>query len=161
MPTEKPSDAMAEHRKTTKTAVRWFYLQSLVLTLILFFVHIVLIFDVAGSLLETRSWFLDHFGAHDTGKIMVLGTFLILFFAHILETVVWGMFLRWKHVVPNFLDGIYYVGATISTLGYGDIVLNKPWRQMGALIAISGVLKFGCSTAFLFFVIQNVWSWKL
>ena len=40
MPTEKPSDAMAEHRKTTKTAVRWFYLQSLVLTLILFFVHI-------------------------------------------------------------------------------------------------------------------------
>jgi hypothetical protein len=37
-------------------------------------------------------------------------------------------------------------------------VLPSPWRQLGPLVAISGVLMFGCSSAFLFVVMQGVWE---
>jgi hypothetical protein len=49
-------------------------------------------------------------------------------------------------------------GASITTLGYGDILLKYPWRHLGTLIAVSGVLMFGCSTAFLFVILQSVWQ---
>ncbi|WP_332408375.1 ion channel, partial [Vibrio metschnikovii] len=66
-----------------------------------------------------------------------------------------NMVMRWV-IYEGILQ--YFVGTSISTLGYGDVVLTKPWRQIGPIIAIAGVLKFGCSTAFLFFVIQTVWE---
>jgi hypothetical protein len=40
-----------------------------------------------------------------------------------------------------------------STLG-----IRNPWRHLGTLIAITGVLMFGCSTAFLFVILQAVWQ---
>jgi hypothetical protein len=45
----------------------------------------------------------------------------------------------------------------ITALGYGYVVLPPPWRILGPLVAISGTLMFGCSTAFLFLVLQKVW----
>jgi hypothetical protein len=48
--------------------------------------------------------------------------------------------------------------VSITTLGYGDILLKYPWRHLGTLIAITGVLMFGCSTAFLFVVMHAVWQ---
>lgn len=159
MPNTEPHTPPANPKINSPRAIRWIYIQSIVLTLVLFYFHIVLIFDVAGDLLSYRPLFISHFGEHQTGKLMVLGTFFILFIAHLSETIVWGLFLHRGKIVPTFLEGVYFVGATISTLGYGDVVPSKPWREIGPLIAISGVLKFGCSTAFLFFVIQNVWTW--
>jgi hypothetical protein len=41
-------------------------------------------------------------------------------------------------------------------LGYGDVVLQPPWRILGPSVAISGTLMFGCSTAFLFLILQKV-----
>jgi hypothetical protein len=49
----------------------------------------------------------------------------------------------------------------MTTLGYGDVVLPPPWRNLGPLMAVSGLLMFGCSTAFLFVVIQEVWLQRI
>ncbi|MGD9888184.1 MAG: ion channel [Halothiobacillaceae bacterium] len=127
------------------------------LVLGLFYLHTALIFNVAGSLLSAKPWFLEYLEPQEAGKMIVLGCFVILFFAHIVNAAIWGLFLRWSGLVPSFLEGFYFVGVTISTLGYGDVLLKKPWRHLGPMIAIAGVLKFGCSTAFLFFAIQTVW----
>jgi hypothetical protein len=43
-------------------------------------------------------------------------------------------------------------------VGYGDLVLPAPWRLLGPLASINGTLMFGCSTAFLFLVLQNIWT---
>ena len=45
-----------------------------------------------------------------------------------------------------------------ARLGYGDVVLKKPWRSLGPISAINGLLTFGCSTAFLFLVLQSIWQ---
>jgi hypothetical protein len=81
--------------------------------------------------------------------------------AHVTEAVVWGLFLRFTRLLPSITDGIYFTAVSITTLGYGDILLKFPWRHLGTLIAITGVLMFGCSTAFLFVIMQEVWQHPL
>jgi hypothetical protein len=67
-----------------------------------------------------------------------------------------GSFFRWTQVLSSITEGVYFSAASITTLGYGDILLKYPWRHLGTLIAITGVLMFGCSTAFLFVILQTV-----
>lgn len=134
------------------------YIRALLLVFALFTFHVLMLFDVAALLLPAQAWLTDRIGPHGIGKLIILGCFCVLFVAHIAEAATWGLFLRWQGLVPSLSDGLYFAGATITTLGYGDVLLPRPWRQIGALLAIAGVLKFGCSTAFLFVVMQGVWA---
>ncbi|WP_295388284.1 potassium channel family protein [uncultured Thiodictyon sp.] len=138
--------------------VRRVYALALLLALGLFYFHVVAILDVAGEILRYEVWLLNHLGPHGASRVAILGSFVVLFVAHLVETLAWGMFLRWGRLSPTVLDGFYYTAASITTLGYGDVVLPQPWRHLGPLVAISGVLMFGCSTAFLFVVLQTVWT---
>ena len=63
--------------------------------------------------------------------------------------------------LASFSDGWYFAGVSHTTLGYGDVVLSKPWRSLGPICAINGLLTFGCSTAFLFLVLQMIWQHPL
>ena len=131
---------------------------ALLLSLGLFYFHVVVIIDVIGETLRYKAWLLEYLGPKDAGKLLLLGCFFALTLAHVLEAVVWGLFLRWKKVLPNITEGVYFSASSTTTLGYGDILLKYPWRHLGTLIAITGVLTFGCSTAFLFVVLQRVWE---
>jgi voltage-gated potassium channel Kch len=146
---------------TTRGRRRRIYLLALLLVLGLFFFHSVVLFDVAGLLIDSQDWLVALLGPHRIGKAAILACFLILFAAHLVEAAAWGLFLRWQGLVSTFSDGLYFAAATITTLGYGDVVLPPPWRQIGPLIGIAGVLKFGCSTAFLFVLMQTVWERNL
>jgi len=131
---------------------------ALLLALALFYFHVMVIFDVLGEMLRYQEWLLQNIGQKGAGKLLLLGCFLALLSAHIIEAVAWGLFLRWTHVLSSITEGAYFSAASITTLGYGDVLLNHPWRHIGTLIAITGVLMFGCSTAFLFVILQGVWQ---
>lgn len=128
------------------------------LVLGLFFVHTVLLFDIADLMVGSEQWIAEQFGEHRIGKVIILACFLVLFAMHIAEAAVWGIFLSRQRLLPSFSDGFYVAGVSISTLGYGDVVLPRPWRHLGPVISISGVLMFGCSTAFLFVLMQGMWT---
>lgn len=130
---------------------------ALLLALVLFYFHVVVIFDVAGEMLAHQAWLLKHLGQH-TGKVIILGCFFALFVAHLVQSVTWGLFLRGTRLLPSLTEGVYFSATSITTLGFGDVLLKYPWRHLGTLIAISGVLTFGCSTAFLFVVLQGTWA---
>ena len=131
---------------------------ALLLALVLFCFHVVVIFDVIGEMLRYKAWLLENMEPKDAGKLLLLGCFFALMSAHVTEAAVWGLFLRWTQLLPSVTDGVYFSAASMTTLGYGDILLKYPWRHLGTLIAITGVLMFGCSTAFLFVVLQAVWQ---
>jgi len=131
---------------------------ALLLALVLFYFHVMVIFDVLGEMLRYKASMLEHLGPKHTGKILLLGSFFTLMLAHVSEAAVWGLFLRWTRLLPSITEGVYFTAASITTLGYGDILLRYPWRHLGTLIAITGVLMFGCSTAFLFVILQAVWQ---
>jgi len=142
----------------SRTRIFAVYGLALLLTLVLFYFHLMVIFDAISEMLGYKEWLLANLGAKHTGKLLLLGSFFALTLAHVIEAAVWGLFLRWTRLLPNITESVYFTAASITTLGYGDILLKYPWRHLGTLIAITGVLMFGCSTAFLFVVLQRVWE---
>jgi hypothetical protein len=147
-----------KHLPPSRRRIAGIYGFALLLALVLFYFHVVVILDVAGEMLRYKAWMLEHLGPKHTGKSLLLGSFFALMLAHVTEAAVWGLFFRWTKLLTSITEGVYFTAASITTLGYGDILLKYPWRHLGTLIAITGVLMFGCSTAFLFVVLQAVWE---
>ncbi len=147
-----------KHLLPSRRRIGGIYGFALLLALVLFYFHVVVIFDVIGEILRYKAWLLEHLGPKHTGKLLLLGCFFALLSAHVLEAAVWGIFFRWTQLLPSITEGTYFSSASMTTLGFGDILLKYPWRHLGTLIAITGLLMFGCSTAFLFVVLQRVWE---
>jgi hypothetical protein len=78
--------------------------------------------------------------------------------AHIAEASMWAAFFWKSGHLASFSDGWYFAGVSHTALGYGDVVLQKPWRSLGPICAINGLLTFGCSSAALFLVLQKIWQ---
>lgn len=133
------------------------YVIAVLLALLLFYFYAMVIFDVIGEMTHYKAWLVESMGQKDAGKLLLLGVFFALLAAHLIQAAAWGLFLRWTGLLPSITEASYFSGASITTLGYGDILLQYPWRHLGTLIAVSGVLMFGCSTAFLFVILQSVW----
>lgn len=143
---------------SSRRRVRRVYVLALLFVFGLFLFHTVLLFDIAAVMVHAETWLTELLGKHRYGKAIILGCFCLLFAGHVAEAAAWALFLRWQRLVPTVSDGLYFAAVTTTTLGYGDVVLPTPWRQLGPLIAIAGILKFGCSTALLFVLMQAVWT---
>ncbi len=87
-----------------------------------------------------------------------LVTFLTcwLLLIHLAEIAVWGLFYWWQGLLPDAETAFYFSGATYTTVGYGDLVLPKPWRIFAVLEALTGILMCGLSTG-LFLAVVNRW----
>jgi hypothetical protein len=132
-------------------------LLALLLAASLFTFHTFVLF-VLASLSEGVAKTLHHLGGHWLeGNGLVLAAFLALFIAHCAEAAAWGLFLWKRQFVGTCGDGVYFAASSITSVGYGDFVLTGPKRFLGPIISINGLLMFGCSTAFLFLLIQGVW----
>ncbi len=53
-------------------------------------------------------------------------------------------------------SGVLFFGATYTTVGYGDLVLAKPWRMLGTVESLMGVLICGLSTGFFFVIVSRI-----
>jgi hypothetical protein len=51
---------------------------------------------------------------------------------------------------------LYFSTASFTTIGYGDIVLDRKWRLIAVIEGANGLLLFGWSTAFLIAVTSRV-----
>lgn len=84
--------------------------------------------------------------------IRVAGWVLLL---HLLEISLWAFIYHWKDCLPDLDSAFYFSAVTYTTTGYGDIVLPQPWRMVGAIEALTGILMCGWSTAFFFAVVSR------
>ena len=92
-------------------------------------------------------------------SVIALACWLVLI--HSVAICVWGLFYFWKGCLPDAESSIYFSGVTYTTVGYGELVLPKPWRMIAPLEALTGTLMFGLSTG-LFFAIVLRWiiNWR-
>ncbi|MEM6701297.1 MAG: potassium channel family protein [Acidobacteriota bacterium] len=83
-------------------------------------------------------------------------TALVLILLHMIEILLWATtyYLLPETGVASFEESIYFSCATFTTLGYGDVTLEPPWRLLTGIEALNGVLLIGWSTALSFAVIQ-------
>jgi len=87
---------------------------------------------------------------------LMLGLTCGLLLIHLAEISIWGLFYFWQDCLPDAESAFYFSGVTYTTVGYGDLVLAKPWRMLAPLEALTGALMFGLSTG-LFFAVANRW----
>jgi hypothetical protein len=95
---------------------------------------------------------------------LVIGLTCWLMVIHLAEMAVWGLFYLWQGCLPDAESALYFSAVTYTTVGFGDVVLAKPWRMLAPLEALTGILMCGLSTG-LFFALVSRWlsnwlQWK-
>ena len=80
--------------------------------------------------------------------------FVVLGLVAIHTVEIWAYAIAFLAVgaLPDFETALYFSTTSFTTLGYGDVVLDRHWRLFGAIEGANGLLLFGWSTAFLFSV---------
>ena len=91
---------------------------------------------------------------HVTRMLLRMIWWLVLL--HLAEISIWGLFYLWRGCLPNAEAAFYFSGVTYTTLGYGDVVLAKPWRLLAPIEGLMGVLMCGLSTGFFFVVVSRL-----
>jgi hypothetical protein len=87
---------------------------------------------------------------------MIVVVVLALMGIHSIE--VWAYALAYLAIgaLPDLESALYFSTVSFTSLGYGDVVLDRGWRLLGAIEAANGLLLFGWSTAFLISAIQRM-----
>ena len=85
--------------------------------------------------------------------IRLAGWIIVL---HLIEITAWALVYTWQAAMPDLTSALYFSAVTYTTTGYGDLVLPEPWRLVGAVEAIMGILMCGWSTGFFFAVVSRV-----
>jgi hypothetical protein len=75
----------------------------------------------------------------------------------VMDVCLWAAFYTFSRALPSFEDAFYFSAVTFTTVGYGDIVLDKGWRQVATFEAINGWIIFGWATALMMAVIQRLY----
>ena len=74
---------------------------------------------------------------------------------HTFEILLWASFYRWK-CLASWESAFYFSGTSYSTVGYGDVLLQRAWRLMGPIESVTGVLMCGFSASFLFAIVSRL-----
>ena len=75
---------------------------------------------------------------------------------HLIEITTWAVFYVWRNAMPDLTSALYFSAVTYTTTGYGDLVLPREFRLVGAIEALTGILMCGWSTAFFFAVVNRM-----
>jgi hypothetical protein len=79
-----------------------------------------------------------------------------LILLHLAEITVWALFYLWRGCLPDAETAFYFSGVTYTTVGYGDVVLAKPWRLLAPLEGLVGVLMCALSMGYFFVVVNRI-----
>ena len=92
-------------------------------------------------------------------KIPILVTAVLgVFVAHIVQIWIWAAFYLFIGTLPDFEEALYFSTSTFTTVGFGDIFLDKTWRLLSSFQSANGFILFGWSTAFIFEVMSKLYE---
>ena len=89
---------------------------------------------------------------------MLLRMIWWLILLHLAEISLWALFYMWHGCFPNAEAAFYFSGVTYTTLGYGDLVLARPWRLLAPFEGLVGVLMCGLSTGYFFVAVNRIYQ---
>jgi hypothetical protein len=120
------------------------------------FIHALFMMGGVGLLRRWRDW--RDAGARRPPRMAAVSVFvLIMFLASIVEICVWAALYVNVGAIEDTEPSLYFSALTYTTVGYGDVVLGTPFRTLGTLEALVGMMMVGWTTALLFAVVQEVY----
>lgn len=87
--------------------------------------------------------------------VMLIRFTSVMIGLHILQIALWACFYRWR-CFGSWEPSVYFSTASYSTVGYGDVVLPRIWRNLGPLESVTGVLMCGLSVSLLFAIVTRL-----
>jgi voltage-gated potassium channel Kch len=87
--------------------------------------------------------------------VLQLMVFLLLG-AHLVQMACWALVFIWCGQFRDFEAAFCHSAVNYTTLGYGEVVMARPWRLLGAMEAMDGMLMAGVSAAILFAVLHRL-----
>ncbi|MGB3796060.1 MAG: ion channel [Alteraurantiacibacter sp.] len=68
----------------------------------------------------------------------------------------WASLFLWLGAFEELETALYFATVSLTTLGFGDVILDEDVRLLSAIVAANGLVMFGLSTAFLLRFVENV-----
>lgn len=90
--------------------------------------------------------------------VVMSATTLLATSLHWMEAGIWAVAYRFLGALPDNKSAMLYSLNAITSYGHTNLSLEDHWHLMGAIEALNGWLLFGLTTAFLFAMIEKVWS---
>lgn len=91
-----------------------------------------------------------------SARLVWVACYMVLL--HLLAISIWGTFYVWQGCLPDFETAFYFSGVTYATIGYGDVLLGKPWRLFGLMEGLTGILMCGLSAGVFFAVVNHIYQ---
>ena len=129
-------------------------------------VAVCLLLHVAGLLLMAE-WLLqrredlERNATRIRHAILMILLFSGIMLLHVVETSLWAVFYYTRALFMDFETALYFSLTSYTTIGYGDVLLPRRWRLLGAIEGISGVLLCGISTGFIFAVMNAMFQTRM
>jgi hypothetical protein len=86
----------------------------------------------------------------------LLVVMLVMMLGTILQIALWGVLFVVLGEFDELYEAIYHSAVNFASLGYGDIVMSDPWKLLGPLEAVCGVLMLGMTAAALMAILQQM-----
>jgi hypothetical protein len=80
---------------------------------------------------------------------LLVGASIGIFAIHTIEIWLYALLYLLLGAETSFEQSLYFSTVTYSTIGYGDVLVAKSWRILGAIEGATGIIMLGWSTAFL------------
>ena len=101
--------------------------------------------------------------ARDSGsglaKVTVVAALaLIMFLASMVEAALWAATYLFVGAISDIERALYFSTVTYTTLGFGDVVMERSWRLLSSFQAANGIIMFGWTTALIVAVVQRVYG---
>jgi hypothetical protein len=149
---------VAWHKPDSKTIMFTALLSAAVLVAMTFLVHATGFAVLLRSLIKSkgsppvRTWPIIWLLIRMTWWLLLI---------HAVEITVWALFYSWWDCLPDAETAFYFSGASYTTIGYGDVVLPKPWRMFGPIEGLTGILMCGLSAGLFFAVVSRIYLARL
>jgi len=92
----------------------------------------------------------------DSGIWPLMAAMLIMMSGTILQISLWAALFVGLDEFDEFYEAVYFSTVNFSSLGYGDVVMTRPWKLLGPLESLCGVLMLGMTAAALMVILQQM-----
>jgi len=90
------------------------------------------------------------------GLRQLLVVMLVMMLGTILQIALWGALFMVLGEFDELYEATYHSAVNFASLGYGDIIMSTPWKLLGPLEAVCGVLMLGMTAAALMAIVQQM-----